>query len=358
MSAPYLALDRSGRAQPSLPRRCCHLSNAALNFIVFALIIALAAQGWNLLGGFAGQSSFGHAAFFGTGAYVTALLQLRFGVNAWAALAAGIALGALVGWVIGVLSFRAGLRGSYFALVTLAFAEVLRILANAMRLYRRRGGPADQARSRLRQSAVLQPRAVPLARAWVCRAGTGDFAAHRRHPLRRPAGGRARERGCGEGARRRCAQGEAARHRPVGRDHGGSGRALRCSISSTSTRSIAYGAWISVEALLAPIVGGRGTVLGPIIGAFTLHGLGEATKAFAGARPGHRPGGLSAACWSSSSPSRPAVSWACSASSGRNPAARGRPRNARCPGRHHALRRPRRRRRRLASPSPRARSSG
>ena len=106
-------------------------SNALLNFLLSALIVALAAQGWNLLGGFGGQLSFGHAAFFGTGAYATAILQLRYGVNAWAGLAAGVLLGALVGWVIGALSFRAKLRGSYFALVTLAFAEVLRILANA-----------------------------------------------------------------------------------------------------------------------------------------------------------------------------------------------------------------------------------
>ena len=54
-----------------------------LNFLVMALLIALVGQGWNLLGGYGGQYSFGHAAFFGTGAYVTAILQMRYGVNAW-----------------------------------------------------------------------------------------------------------------------------------------------------------------------------------------------------------------------------------------------------------------------------------
>ena len=48
-----------------------------------ALLIALVGQGWNLLGGYGGQFSFGHAAFFGTGAYVTAILQVRYGINAW-----------------------------------------------------------------------------------------------------------------------------------------------------------------------------------------------------------------------------------------------------------------------------------
>src|SRR5437868_14552158 len=105
-------------------------SNVVLNFMVVALLIALVGQGWNVLGGYGGQYSFGHAAFFGTGAYVTAILQVRYGVNAWLGLVVGVAAGALVGAVTGSLSFRSGLRGSYFALVTLAFAEVLRIIAS------------------------------------------------------------------------------------------------------------------------------------------------------------------------------------------------------------------------------------
>src|SRR5439155_25315203 len=105
-------------------------SNVVLNFMVVALLIALVGQGWNVLGGYGGRYSFGHAAFFGTGAYVTAILQVRYGVNAWLGFAAGVAAGALVGAVIGFLAFRSGLKGSYFALVTLAFAEVLRIVAS------------------------------------------------------------------------------------------------------------------------------------------------------------------------------------------------------------------------------------
>ena len=98
------------------------------------LLIALVGQGWNVLGGYGGQYSFGHAAFFGTGAYVTAIAQMHYGINAWVGFFIGVAAGALVGAVIGLLSFRSGLRGSYFALVTLAFAEVLRIIASAVAL--------------------------------------------------------------------------------------------------------------------------------------------------------------------------------------------------------------------------------
>src|SRR5262249_30347958 len=83
-------------------------SNVVLNFLVVALLIALVGQGWNLLGGYGGQYSFGHAAFFGTGAYVTAVLQMRYGVNAWLAFGIGIVAGALTGAAIGALSFRSG----------------------------------------------------------------------------------------------------------------------------------------------------------------------------------------------------------------------------------------------------------
>src|SRR5436853_5599885 len=86
-------------------------SNVVLNFLVVALLIALVGQGWNVLAGYGGQYSFGHAAFFGTGAYVTAILQMRYGVNAWIAFTLGIAGGALVGAAIGALAFRSGLKG-------------------------------------------------------------------------------------------------------------------------------------------------------------------------------------------------------------------------------------------------------
>ena len=74
-------------------------SNVVLNFLVFALLIALVGQGWNLLGGYGGQHSFGHAAFFGTGAYATAILQVRYGLNAWPAFGLGIVAGTVVGAV-------------------------------------------------------------------------------------------------------------------------------------------------------------------------------------------------------------------------------------------------------------------
>jgi len=110
------------------------VSNSAfvINFGVLALFYAFIGQSWNIAGGFAGQLSFGHVAFFGVGAYASTILQMRFGFNPWWGLPASALAGAAAGGLIGVISFRAGLKGSYFALITLAFAEVFRIVANSV----------------------------------------------------------------------------------------------------------------------------------------------------------------------------------------------------------------------------------
>ena len=105
-----------------------------VNFGVLALFYAFIGQSWNIAGGFAGQLSFGHVAFMGVGAYASTIAQMRFGWNPWLGLPASALAGALAGWLIAVLSFRAGLKGSYFALITLAFAEVFRIVANSVEI--------------------------------------------------------------------------------------------------------------------------------------------------------------------------------------------------------------------------------
>ena len=103
-------------------------SNAyILNIATMVLIYAVTGSSWNLLGGYAGQPSFGHAAFFGVGAYTFAVLFPHGG--AWTIpgfLIAGLA-GAIIALPIGLLIFR--LRGPYFALSMLAFSEILRLVA-------------------------------------------------------------------------------------------------------------------------------------------------------------------------------------------------------------------------------------
>ena len=70
------------------------------------LFTAFLGQSWNLSGGFAGQTSFGHVVFFGTGAYCSAILQVTYGWNPWLAWPVSTLAGAAVGWMIATLSFR------------------------------------------------------------------------------------------------------------------------------------------------------------------------------------------------------------------------------------------------------------
>jgi branched-chain amino acid transport system permease protein len=90
------------------------------------LFYASISSAWNIVGGFAGQLSLGHAAFFGIGAYTSTLLFINLGISPWIGMLVGATLATLVAGGIGYPSFR--LRGPFFTLVTIAFAEVLRIL--------------------------------------------------------------------------------------------------------------------------------------------------------------------------------------------------------------------------------------
>lgn len=252
-------------------------SNILLNFLSFAMIVALAAQGWNLLAGYGGQFSFGHAAFFGMGAYAMALLQVRLGINPWLALPMALLLGGAAGWAIGFLAFRARLRGSYFALVTLAFAEVFRILANSFSFT---GGAAG-----ILVPLKLDPLAMQFAdkRAFYWLAL--GFVAAALVLTQWIAGQRL-------GAQLVAVRENEEAARALGVDPlAVKLKAIALSAMLTAAAgglyvqkflyldaTIAFGPWISVEALLAPIIGGMGTVFGPLVGALALLGLGEATK--------------------------------------------------------------------------------
>jgi len=261
------------------------LSNTALNFLFFVLVIALAGQGWNLAGGYGGQFSFGHAAFFGVGAYTTAILQVRYGVNAWAGFAAGIALGGLVGFVIGSLSFRAGLRGSYFALVTLAFAEVLRILANAAPIT----GGAAGILIKLDVAPANFQFASRAAFFWIALALVGAVLILNRAIEQRRFGAYLVAIRENEAAARALGVNVlAVKLQAISLSAAitAAAGALYAQYFLYLDAAIAFGPWISVEALLAAIIGGSGTVLGPLLGAALLHGLGEITKLAAGRVPG------------------------------------------------------------------------
>ena len=98
-----------------------------LTVLILILYYAYTGQAWNLMMGFAGQLSLGHALYAGLGAYVTAALYVHFGIGPWLGLPAAIAIAALSGAIVGFLAFRFGVAGVYFAILTIAFAEFARI---------------------------------------------------------------------------------------------------------------------------------------------------------------------------------------------------------------------------------------
>ena len=99
-----------------------------IRVLTFTLLFAAMAQAWNIVGGLANQTSLGHAAFFGIGAYTSTVLLLKFGISPWLGMLAGGALGGLAAFIIAIPTMR--LQGHYFALATLAFGEVMRVIAN------------------------------------------------------------------------------------------------------------------------------------------------------------------------------------------------------------------------------------
>jgi branched-chain amino acid transport system permease protein len=98
-----------------------------LHIATQALIWALLAASWDLLSGYTGQVSFGHAGFFSIGAYTAAIAAQRYGVPSYAAMAMASMVCAAVGLVVGFPALR--LRGHYLALVTLGFGEIVALVA-------------------------------------------------------------------------------------------------------------------------------------------------------------------------------------------------------------------------------------
>jgi len=111
---------------PTLPRNKFYEDLVVSMFFYGAL-----ASAWNLVGGFAGQISLGHTAFFGIGAYTSTLLYLHYGLTPWLGMIVGAGLSILVALGIGIPCFR--LKSHFFALATIAFGEVLRLVASYWR---------------------------------------------------------------------------------------------------------------------------------------------------------------------------------------------------------------------------------
>lgn len=252
-------------------------SNSAIHFGVLVLLTAFLGQSWNIAGGFAGQLSFGHVVFFGTGAYAATVFQLKFGFNAWLGLPIGAIAGALVGALIAILSFRAGLRGSYFALITLAFAEVFRILANSVPITGAGLGmliPLNRTPANFQFAdrggfyfTILALTAISILVAiWLTRSRFGaQLVAIRENEDSARALGINTIR---EKVKVMILSGALC----------GAGGCFYAQYFLYIDPPVAYGVDKSVEMLLVTMIGGAGTVYGPLIGSLLLTGVSEVAR--------------------------------------------------------------------------------
>jgi branched-chain amino acid transport system permease protein len=259
------------------------LGTYGLSVLILVLYFAYVGQAWNIVMGFAGQLSLGHALYAGIGGYVAAALFFHYGVSPWIGAFAAVAAAAAAGVVVGYLGFRFSLAGVYFALLTIAFAEFTRLAFDnwdwvggsgglflkvdaTVDVWNLRGGPV------LFYYLIL---ALAVFAFGLCRALLESRLGRYWLAIREDA--------------------EAAQAIGV--------PVLRCKmlamLISAALTALAgvWGAFYynnlfpgtafamdrSIEITLAPIIGGLGTLFGPVLGAVVLTGLGEAFTDLSGA---------------------------------------------------------------------------
>lgn len=249
------------------------------SIVIFVLYLAMVGQSWNLMLGFAGLLSIGHALFIGVGAYTAAYLFARQGVPAGLGVFAAIGMACLVGALIGFLGFRFSVRGVHFALLTIAFAEFTRILVDhaaflgsaeglflpvsgedrdGIDLWRMRGRPE------MFYYVILVLTFATLA---LCRLLLRSKVGYYWQAIRDD-----QEAAQASGI-------DINRYRMyavlVSSGIAGVAGVFLAFYQNSLFPDPVFGIERSIEVTLAPIVGGVGTLFGPIFGAFLLTPLGE-----------------------------------------------------------------------------------
>ena len=234
-------------------------------------------QAWNVVGGYAGQLSAGHAAFLGIGAYTAALLSVERGVTPWIGMFAGGALAAALGGLIGFLGFRFGLRGFYFVLLTVAFSEICRVVVGnteavggALGYYITFTGNPRQFQFQDTRAYYYIALALMLAAtalvAWLERRRFGVYLAAIRED----------ETAC------EAAGVNTFRYKMLAMLLSsfltGIGGTFYAFYLFSLQPNTVFGVPLSVEIIIRPIVGGAGTVLGPVLGSFILSPLAEVSR--------------------------------------------------------------------------------
>jgi branched-chain amino acid transport system permease protein len=245
--------------------------------LILILYLAFTGQAWNIMMGFAGQLSLGHALYAGLGAYISAFLFTSYGIGPWLGFLAAAPVAAACGAIIGFLAFRFGVTGVYFAILTIAFAEFARIGFDHLSIVNASAGlflPVAQFSHndlwRLRGDPTMFYYVIlvaTLAALVLCRLLLTSRMGYFWLAIREDE----------EAAR---AAGIATfRYKMF---------AVMISAVVTSFAGVFYAFFYnnlfpeqvfnisqSIQMILGPIIGGVGTLFGPILGAFVLTGLAE-----------------------------------------------------------------------------------
>jgi branched-chain amino acid transport system permease protein len=253
------------------------LTDRGESIAVRTLIIALLSVGWNLMSGYGGLFSFGHAAFFGIGAYTDAYLVVEHEISPWIAMGLGAVIAAVAGTLIAYLCLRYRLAGAYFALATFAFAQLFLLIVQNVEALGETDGfnlpilPEDSFWMMQFESGSSMYFWIPLGLLASSLAVVIGFTNSR-------AGQRVQAVRDDETAAESLGI-SIMKYRliPV---------ALSCAIAAVAGAYYtqyyffvgpeqAFGAAVSVEAIVPAVIGGIGTVWGPVIGALVVGPLAE-----------------------------------------------------------------------------------
>ena len=286
MMAPWRDMPRRGRVLGGLVlvlllAAPLFADRYLLSVLILVFYFAYLGQAWNLMMGLAGQLSLGHALQVGLGAYVAAMLWVYFGIGPWLGVVPAIAAAALAGAAIAWLGFRFSIEGVYFALLTIAFAEFTRIAFDHIAAAGGAGG------------FFLPYQADRLGEWWNLRGGQWLFYYLGLALATAAVILTAWLKGSRLGYQWRAVREDPQAARALGIDIlAAKIKAAAISSAMTAVGGVFYAFYYnnlfpsqvfeisrSIELILAPIVGGLGTVFGPVVGAFVLTPLGEGLTA-------------------------------------------------------------------------------
>ncbi len=255
------------------------LGSYFLTVFIFMFFYAYLGQAWNLLGGYGGQISLGHAAFLGVGAYTSTYLAMAHEISPWVGMFIGGGAAALLGALIGYLGFRFGLRGFYFILLTVAVAEICRLVVSHVEALGGALGLFITFTGDPWQFQFSDNRYYYYIALGLMLAATGVTAAMERSRL---------------GAYLIAIREDEDASEALGVNTlrykltatvlsaflTGLGGAFYANYLFSLQPNTVFGIPLSVEIILRPIVGGSGTLMGPILGSFILSPLAEISRTY------------------------------------------------------------------------------